>query len=59
MKTIKDLNIKELTLNFNANGENFANFEVEGKYRSYKIYSNLKGYYINFKNRRYYLGFTF
>lgn len=59
MKTIKDLNIKGLTLNFNMNGEYFANFEVEGEYRNYKIYSNSKGNYINFKNKRYYLDFIF
>lgn len=59
IKDIKGANTKGLTLSFDFNNDYYVDFEINGEYRTYKIYSSCKGYYMNFKNRRYYLGFTF
>ncbi len=45
-------------VSFNANNDYFINTIVSGKYKSYKIYMSNKGYFINYKNKRYYLGFS-
>lgn len=61
MRTIKELNIKGISLNFNMNNEYFLNGEIKDQgYKNYKIYLTKKGgKYINYKNKRYYLDFIF